>query len=83
MITINKGSNRVIKLHFKNDSKSLDITNKIILVNIKSKDSVINKTIEKHDFADDGLTHFILSNQDTEILDGDCAVNLSIIDRQQ
>lgn len=83
MTTIIKNSNRIIKLHFKDDGKSLDITNKIVLVNIKNGDNVISKTIERHDYPDDGITHFILSKDDTNILDGECMTNISIISKQE
>ena len=82
MITITQGQNRIIKLHFKKEGKALDITDKIVLVNIKGVDWSISKAIERHDFAQDGITHFLLSKEETNKLDGECMTNINIIDRQ-
>jgi hypothetical protein len=82
MTTILQGQNRIIKLHFKNDGKPLDLTNKLVLVNIKGNNS-LNKVIERHDFAEEGLTHFILTSNETKKLDGDYITTFSIVDKQE
>jgi hypothetical protein len=61
MITIVKGQNRIIKLHFKN----VDLTGKNVLVNIKGVNCELSKEIKLHDFALDGITHFVLTKEDT------------------
>lgn len=82
MVTIIKDSNRIIKLHFKSEGKPLDISDKIVLVNINNGDNNITKAIDNHDFPNDGITHFKLTKQDTNILDGECTTSISIVDKQ-
>jgi hypothetical protein len=82
MVTLVNDSNNIIKLHFKQESKKLDLTDKLVLVSIKNVKGTINKIIETHDFPQDGITHFTLTKEDTTKIDGECFTDISIIDRK-
>lgn len=75
-ITIKPGTNRVIKLHLKNNGVPFDLTDK--MVKISMDNGRIIKELYLHDFPKDGLTHFLLTSDETEQMGGAIKVNIEI-----